>query len=120
MMTELTPLQALIHKHCDTLQREMSDVIAAFDAWENDSGNAQILTQTAISAVHKIKGSSGTIGFSDISERAQGVETKLKMYDPKISLVLADEILVDYCALRALIEEISPQKSTLYDVQIPS
>ena len=118
MMDDLSPLQALIHKHCDTLQREMSDVVAAFEAWEREPSNAQFSRDAARSAVHKIKGSSGTIGFSDISETAQKIETRLKLSDPDDLLAMRDELLDEYSSLRTLIAQISPQQSSLYHVHL--
>ncbi|WGH78439.1 Hpt domain-containing protein [Jannaschia ovalis] len=103
----------LVERHCDTLRVEFAAVEDAFA--ELGRGAETGALDRLVAATHKIKGSSGTLGFAEISARAARYEHALR------DAVAAAPFGSDPHAFRALhdglaraVAEIHPAQSTLH------
>ena len=103
----------LVRRHCATLRQEFSEADTRFAALNGGSDPARVEALTA--QAHKIKGSSGTLGFSTISRHAERYEHTLRAMNARC---LSGD---DMAALRRMhtelgrtIAEIAPEQSTLY------
>lgn len=112
-------MRELIATHCCNLREEASQVRDALSRLSDPNADFRDAVADGLSRVHKIKGSSGTIGFSDVSALAQSLEDQLRrLYDAGAEpgarskahvLALGDE-------LSARVAIIRPEQSTLYDL----
>jgi len=120
-MTAQDQLRALLTKHCGTIN-ELVDRMAGLSAQASDaSGDPTALVAEIRDIAHQVKGSSGSIGFADISEAAAQLHrqlqqliqggTHLESPDWQISLFLIIE-------LQRLARDATPERSTLYNVDL--
>ena len=115
-------LRALIARHCETLKHDLIEIghdvklITTLGTASSDQ------VQQAISRAHKLKGGSGTIGFHEVSETAAKLEVALKMVQ-QLSGPIPEEVLREiksqFSRLAALIRDIEPEQSIMYNVQLP-
>lgn len=113
-MTLLDQMRSLIIKHCDTLRSEADEIAAALSAWVP----GDLPPASLINAVHKIKGSSGTIGFCEVSDQAHVLERLLR------GMVHADQDTLagihrsashKFSILLILIRDLHPEDSKLFN-----
>lgn len=110
-------IRALVTRHCSTLKAEMAAVSRNM---ERLSGESPVAVDQALSggieAAHKIKGSSGSIGFKNISDAAALLEASLRRvrdsgrYEEPIRTEVEQEVL----ALHDLVEHVRPEDSSLF------
>ena len=74
-------LRALIEKHCATLAEEARAVGACLERRDGPNAPLAEVVAEAVRLVHKIKGSSGSIGFKEVSAVAQSLERLLRSID---------------------------------------
>ena len=103
----------LVARHCETLRTEFAEIARTFDAAAGAPGGAGLAPVTA--SAHKIRGSSGSLGFAEISTRAERLETALRRLEAEPERPGGLE------ALRPLrddlgraVSEIRPEQSSLY------
>ncbi|WOI58253.1 Hpt domain-containing protein [Palleronia sp. LCG004] len=102
----------LVTRHCATLRVEAAEIDAAMaDLARDPSGTGSDL----VGRVHKLKGSSGSIGFTEISELCRQMEEILRAAQgrPRTEADLT-EIRARHAMLRDRIAGIAPEHSTLY------
>jgi HPt (histidine-containing phosphotransfer) domain-containing protein len=114
-------LRALIERHCVTI-REYVDAIGQLltRISEPSSSRPEALTE-AESLAHQLKGSSGSIGFPDVSTAATALDNHLKYLCASDGTMTEEEqakLLDLYGELRRISAGISPESSTLYGMTI--
>ena len=104
---------ALIRKHCATLRAEFAEADAHFRSLEVGAQPQQINMLTA--QAHKIKGSSGTLGFGEISRRAELYEHTLRSAESRsLGEATMASLRHMHAQLGNIIASIAPEQSTLY------
>lgn len=121
-MSHQDQLRALIERHCVTLNDEAAAIGTHIRQLEDAAIDSSEAISNAIAMAHKIKGSSGTIGFSAISSAAGSLESYLSALastgmDPTAAQVNTVAGLFD--ELNTLVRTVSPESSTLYNAGIP-
>ncbi len=114
-------LRALVQRHCLTLAEELDTVRQCLTRLDDPRyADAEVL-EDSIAHAHRIKGSSGSLGFADISTAAALLETHLKALAalPAVSRESREEISAYLHRLSHLVETATPQNSSLYNVTIP-
>lgn len=113
-----TQIQEVILKHCLTLKNECKALGVVV---RRISGEGNIVLDDlaeALQLAHRIKGSSGTIGYADISIAAEKLEFFLRdVAANKINLDTAgqDNILAFFAEMEILVDMMTPEQSTLYN-----
>jgi len=110
-------LRALIERHCVTL-REHVDAVGRNlrRSFGPPEGDLDALAE-AESLAHQLKGSSGSIGFSQVSAAATTLDDHLKTLcalGGRMNEAQRARLFELYDELRTIAEAISPEKSTLY------
>lgn len=75
-----TELQELVTRHCDTLRADAGRLVDEVIR----RGSARIAARDLVRMAHTLKGSSGTFGFSALSDAARSIEAALKQDRPDI------------------------------------
>lgn len=102
----------LVERHCETMRQEAADIAALIGNETCPSGDSHT---KALAIAHKLKGSSGTIGFTEISHTAQTLEDALRDVvagEPTPKGLAA--VIAANDALQQIIAETDVQDSTLY------
>ena len=114
-------LRELITKHCATLEVELEAVRLCVKRLENHAVPAGQTIQEGIEVTHKIKGSSGSIGFADISAASETLEHYFRSLPENIE-TLDDEacqkLAVHFQTLEQLVTTIKPENSSLFNVSL--
>lgn len=71
-------LRELIARHCKTMVAEFNDVLECLDRLDDPALSQSAIIAQGIELAHKIKGSSGSLGFAHISAAAASLEAHLK------------------------------------------
>ena len=120
-MTLQTELEALIARHCDTLRRESAEIGSSIARLGDTDVDPAAVVAEATGLAHKLKGSSGSIGFRDVSKTAEALEHRLRSIAGTSVPPSEDdtaEILELFRALEALVAQISPEDSALHGSEI--
>jgi len=118
----LEQLRALIERHCTTLSVELEAVRTCLERLDEPDIAASEVIAEAIGLAHKIKGSSGSIGYPEISAAAALLEHYLRSLESlgeELGPVQRRQISAHFDGLERLIARISPEASTLYNAQFP-
>lgn len=106
----------LVEKHCATIRSEAQAINSLMHSAENGQNSDSF--QKIFFLTHKLKGSSGTMGFMQVSHIAEQLEDQLKGYIDAKKLPLAQE----YARLQSLNHELQksvacthPNQSALLD-----
>lgn len=115
-------LKALIERHCTTLINEADAIGTHIRQLEDASIDSSEAISNAIAMAHKIKGSSGSIGFAAISSAAGSLESYLSALastgmEPTAAQV--NTVAGLFNELNTLVRTVSPESSTLYNAGIP-
>ena len=119
----LGEVRALVERHCASLRAELVVIEASLsdlDSYEGGVMRQQI--GDAIAHAHKIKGSSGSIGFADISASAATLERNLRQAhagsvdDPGVRQTLKDSL----SDLSAKVNNVRPESSRLWNADFSS
>lgn len=111
-------MRILITRHCETLRLEAEAVRVALERL-NVPGATGVL-ESSVQAAHKIKGSSGTIGFLEVSEIAADLEMALRSFaaSGQSPRGPALEGLRRHCGeLVRAVSILQPEDSRLYDME---
>ncbi|MEX0644495.1 MAG: Hpt domain-containing protein [Parvularculaceae bacterium] len=117
----LDELRELIARHCVTVagkSRELSSVLVKLS--EPQVSLAQTV-EAAISLTHEIRGSAGSIGFSEVSSAATALENFLKTLRGLQTCAPAAALDEISCRLDALTEataSLRPESSHLYNADV--
>ena len=121
-MTAQEQLRDLLKRHCASLldQVEILDKLISQNYGASAQSSAPIAKAQNIT--HQIKGTSGSMGFLEISCVASKLDDKLKLLAKQDSISQLQlrsprELLV---RLRKIAGQATPQKSTLYDADLAS
>jgi chemotaxis protein histidine kinase CheA len=116
-------LRALVTKHCATLACELLEIKSCLDGLgQPDVADADAIAK-GFAHAHKVKGSSGSLGFADISAAAETLEHCLRDLGKSGAAIGPSErelISGHYDLLARLIETITPEQSSLFDAQFPA
>ncbi|NVK33633.1 MAG: Hpt domain-containing protein [Rhodobacteraceae bacterium] len=116
-------IQNLIIKHCSTIAREAEAIRLCLDCFDQDVTSATDMLENAIQHAHKIKGSSGSLGFPDISAAAACLERQFRIVhlsEEEMGLSERIQIQAYYAILEQLVSNATPEASTLYDYKLPA
>lgn len=116
-------LRALIARHCETLTNELSEIEASLNKLEHGDAPVLDVLREGIEKSHKVKGSSGTIGFAEISDLAAELEAFLRLQAGKSgAMTSADHVQINakFQRLSQAIEQVSPEQSSLFNSQFPA
>lgn len=114
-------LRALIERHCVTIHEYVDRIGRHLSQIRGPSPNESEALTEAESLAHQLKGSSGSIGFMEVSKASTALDDYLKY------LCASDETMTDekqakllglYGELRNIAEKISPESSTLYAMTV--
>lgn len=108
-------LRNLITQHCDTLRKEAADIGTVLERWPDDEVPDPVMLRRARGAAHKLKGSSGTIGFAAVSASAAELEALLDEAAASPAAARRDPILEHNRALQDAVSTLRPEQSGLYD-----
>ena len=114
-------LRELISRHCLTLTVELEDISQCLARLDAPGASPGPIVAEAIGLSHKIKGSSGSLGFSSISAAASLLEHYLRGLNPEAKALTYEEqegIRDHLSCLDRLIHSASPKDSALYNAQI--
>jgi chemotaxis protein histidine kinase CheA len=116
-------LRALVTKHCETLAAELLEIKTCLDGLgQPDVADADAIAK-GFAHAHKVKGSSGSLGFAEISAAAETLEHCLRDLDRNsagIGPSEREQIFGHYDLLARLIDAIRPEKSSLFNAQFPA
>lgn len=118
-MSATAQLQSLIARHCETIAGEVETAARSVAALL--AGGAPDALRTAIEAAHKIVGSSGSIGFPEVSAAARELEVALKTLDPQtVSPGRADatRIATLLSQLATVAKAMAPERSSLAGLKL--
>ena len=113
-------LRDLIARHCATLEKELEDVRKCVEQLE-DGHSVKDAIKEGIEMTHKIKGSSGSIGFADISAASALLEHCFRslLENPEmIDNEARQSVAVHFQSLEQLVLTVRPESSSLYNVAL--
>ncbi|MFQ6552652.1 Hpt domain-containing protein [Aestuariibius insulae] len=99
---------ALVERHCSTLRKEFEVIEFGFDA-AMTGGDALSRLRAA---THKIKGSSGTLGFPEVAALAENYERALQ--NAELAGVDIPVLRANHAALARVVAGVKPEQSTLH------
>lgn len=114
-------LRDLIARHVETLRREAHDVARSMSPWLSGAPGGATGLAAAVGAAHKIKGSSGTIGFTEVADVARALEMRLRdavaadNHGGGAARLEAERLLAKLSQRTA---ELKPEDSSLYDINL--
>ena len=112
-----TEVRQLLVRHCATLRQEIEEIgaiVAGLGSGTNGGSQGQLLSD-GISRAHKMKGSSGSIGFAKVSAAARQLEADFRAANVPMAPAGANErIAQSHAALAELISTVSPEESRLF------
>lgn len=114
-------LRAIIVKHCDTLRAEARSITDSLDEMVQPGSDAEACLRVAIGHAHKIKGSSGTIGFAEVSLQAKAFEMILRAFsrlDPPPSASEVEAARFLGAGLNATVAGLQPTDSSLFNADL--
>ena len=115
-------LRALIERHCHTLGDELAALAAELSRLDDPRcDNAEVIAEV-IAHAHKIKGSSGSIGFASVSAAAALLENHLRGMATLGSASAAQDgaaVWQHLDTLARLVAAIRPEDSSLFNVTFP-
>ncbi len=112
-------LRELITRHCTTLANELAAMDACFANINQPNAEHAAAVKEGIEHAHKIKGSSGSIGFPEISAAAASLEfcfRDIAEHNAVVSPSQKEKLAGCYSDLARLIGSVKPQQSTLYNI----
>ncbi len=118
MNTMQNEVRALVERHCVTLRSELAEVDVSLEGLETkDVPTLMPLLFAGIERVHKIKGSSGSIGFTEISASAAQLEKNLReaYAQEGPDAALSQTIASDLARLHELVNNVQPEQSRLWN-----
>lgn len=105
-------LRALVIRHCETLKVEADAITRALSAAGPDLAGDR---HAILAAAHKLKGSSGSLGFSKVSADAQNLETVLRSaVERPLTESERDDVIASAAVLQERITHIVPEQSSLF------
>ena len=111
-------VRKLLVKHCATLQTEIEEISTILSGIDQGAGPGQEgpLLAAGIARVHKIKGSSGSIGFMKVSAAARELEMTLRtVAEGRIPGTTARSAVArNHAVLAELIADVRPEDSRLF------
>lgn len=103
----------MVERHCVTLRQEAQAVSDAMTG----AGRLEDISDRALlkAAAHKLKGSSGSLGFLDVSQCAERLEHTVRdLENAQLDNRQVNEVVAAHDDLQSVIAEIAPEKSALY------
>ncbi len=120
-MTVQDKLRSLIKVHCVTIKDSVSELEAGLASLHEPSDRqSEFIIEDARSLTHQLKGSSGSIGFGNVSNAAAILDDYLKTIsgpDRRLNTSELQRIFHMLDTLRRETESISPERSSLYHAQ---
>jgi chemotaxis protein histidine kinase CheA len=116
-------LRALVTKHCETLAVELLEIETCLDGLGQPGVADADAIANGFAHAHKVKGSSGSLGFAEISTAAETLEHCLRdlaSNGAAIGPSEREQIFGHYDRLARLIDAIKPEQSTLFNAQFPA
>jgi HPt (histidine-containing phosphotransfer) domain-containing protein len=116
----INPLKALISRHCATLVGRVGALGAIVQALP-DASDRQVQIAEGRALAHQITGSSGSIGFDDLSTLAAALESKfveLQRPGQSADRMRLVEVASLYRKLESAAQATSPEHSRLFDTDI--
>ncbi len=120
-MTAQEQLRALLRRHHGTIVEQAETVARHFSQGMQDPLSMGRHVTCMLDIAHQIKGSSGSMGFREVSAAAAALETQLKALRGEGSVMGREEtravegLISDF---KRLANEAVPERSALYSVDI--
>ncbi len=115
-------LRELIIKHCKTLEVELEAIRQCVKRLDDHAIPAIDTIKEGIEVTHKIKGSSGSIGFADISAASEILEHYFRSFPENIKTLddkARQKLAHHFQTLEQLVTTITPENSSLFNVSLP-
>lgn len=111
-------IRAVVARHCETLLRDLEEVAESIARLYKERSDASV--DAAIRISHRIKGSSGSIGFPAVSQAAAALEEALRAAASCPSLLTSEEavIAMRFHELKRLVVVMAPENSTLVRAKV--
>jgi len=116
----INPLRELIVTHCATLVHSV-DTLGVIILSLPDADDVQIELAAGRALAHQINGSSGTIGFDELSRLAGALESKLldlQRQGQNVDPTHLAEVASIYRKLESAAQATSPEDSRLYGMDL--
>lgn len=110
-------IQKLLERHCTSLARELEQLELSLAPLSDTTPEAmRPILAACFAQVHKIKGSSGSIGFMEVSAAAGGLEESLNRArsDGHLDALACQDIVDHLGALSSLVAIIRPEDSRFF------
>ncbi len=111
-------LQHLITRHCKTLVQESAAIGECLSELNHNHTNENPILAEAIGLAHKIKGSSGSIGFAQVSECARALEGHMRtaaVTDGPLGYERYSRIMAWYKRLDYVVNTLTSEQSSLFN-----
>lgn len=115
-------LRALLERHCATVRQNVDSIGRMLREVSAPGIRPAAAVGRAEALAHQLKGSSGSVGFPEVSSAAKALDDQLKLL-----CAIGDDtaILSQMAGVHSLYDElkrqasaITPQSSTLYDIDL--
>ena len=116
-------VRALVAGHCERLPTHVEEIGGKLSRFVNAEANHEAHLDELIALVHKLNGSSGSIGFRAVGAAAAALEDHLSELDLSGACPEATDLakaLVLFNALERTASETRPDDSTLYHADFES
>lgn len=116
-------LRALIARHCATIRHTVEAIGRSLEETADPWSSAGMAVARAEALAHQLKGSSGSVGFHGVSAAATALDDRLKVLCAADATVIASQmprVRALYEALQEEASSLTPQSSTLYNVELPA
>ena len=115
-------LRALIEQHCVTLRTTLREIENRILPNGDASAPGQADIERALDLAHQMKGSSGSIGFDEVSRRAGLFEDELKSLHAAnacdAGTKLGRAAVERFDGLKSLVDGLAPEQSRLFDADL--
>ena len=116
-MSVLSEVRDLISGYYPTMNDEIVELGVILDRVDASPNNWATTLHDATEAVHKIKGSTGMIGFSQVSSAARSLEMKLRELaaSPSLDADVWGEVSELFLSLKSMAASVRPEDSDLFN-----
>lgn len=112
-------LRTLISSYCETLTDQIVEITGHLNDLQHCNADQKHALSRSLDLVHQITGLSGSMGYSEISEKSAPLEKYIRSLDTAGTCpddAQLSQLLELFQALKDLTQAVTPEASALYDV----